>query len=135
MSSISEQMKSASLITQQMVREAMQEAKTDPAQLQHLQTVVDQSGVEQKFEDKGQLDLLIQFVLEYNCDRFVIEPNTQNAKPRAPIVNEARITKVENLKQTIDTTPPPPSPPPGRWRDPLNLTGTAEAGSKVELDR
>lgn len=133
MPSIADQMKSATVITRDMVRQAMQEAQTDPTQLNTLQQIVDQGGAVQKFEDPEGYEQLFQFCLEYQQDKFVLQPNTQNAKPKQAVITEARISKVVDEKRTVDLTPPPPPPPVGRGRDPLNITGQAEAGAKVEF--
>src|ERR1041384_1033161 len=94
MPGIADQLKSAPIITQQMVRQAMQEVQTDPTQFQKLQECVDQQGAVAKFEDEGQYRQLLQFVLDYGADKFVLTPNTQSAQPRQATITEARITKV-----------------------------------------
>lgn len=131
MPSIADQMKSCSVITRDMVRQAMQEAQSDPTQLTTLQGIVDQGGAVQQFEDPEGYEQLFQFCLDYQADKFVLRPNTENARPKQAVITEARITKVVDEKRTIDLTPPPPPPPVGRGRDPLNITGQAEAGAKV----
>lgn len=133
MPSIADQMKSASIITRDMVRQAMQEAQTDPTQLNTLQQIVDQGGAVQKFEDEAQYEALFQFCLDYQQDKFVLKPNTENARPKQAVITEARISKVVDEKRTHELNPPPPPPPVGRGRDPLNITGQAEAGAKVEF--
>ncbi|MFH1808345.1 MAG: Ig-like domain-containing protein [Pseudomonadota bacterium] len=123
-------MQTAQVITGKMVREAMQEAKGDATQMKALQEVCDKCHG--KFDDVRAFDKLVNFVQQYYQDCFEFKPNTSNPTASPARVTEARITKLQVVERTIDTTPPPPAPP-GRYRDPLNITGHAEAGAKVEF--
>lgn len=121
---------SAQTISGRMVRDAMQEATGDAGKMEQLQKVCDTCA--DKFEDLQQYDVLVVFVQQYYKDRFEFRPNTDNPAALPPRVDEARITKVVKSERTIDTTPPPPAPR-GWYRDPLDITGHAEAGAKVEF--
>ncbi len=113
-----------------LVQQAMQEARTDKNAHAQLQQLVDQRPAD--FEDPALLDTCHQLLAELSKDTFQIVPNRQTAAPGKPEVLEARITKVVDKEQRVDITPPPP-PPPAYFRDPLNVTGKATAGSKVEF--
>lgn len=113
-----------------LVQQAMQEAQTDPAAQQKLQQLVDQRAGD--FESPALCDVVQQFLLGLTKDTFEIVANRAAGVPGRPEVLEARITKVKDEKVRVDLTPPPPAPPSYR-RDPLNVTGKAPAGSKVEF--
>jgi hypothetical protein len=113
-----------------LVQQAMQEAQTDPAAQQKLQQLVDQRAGD--FESPALCDVVQQFLQGLSKDKFEIVANRQAGIPGRPEVLEARITKVKDQKVRVDLTPPPPAPPSWR-RDPLNVTGKAPAGSKVEF--
>lgn len=128
--SVIQQMQSASQITGRMVRQAMQEAQGDATQMKALEGICDKGLA--AFDDVRTFDALLGFVQQYYQDRFEVRPNADNPAAKQALVTEARITKVVNTERTIDTTPPPPAPP-RTWRDPLNISGSAEAGAKVEF--
>ncbi len=113
-----------------LVQQAMQEARTDPKAQAQLQQLVDQRPAD--FEDPSQVDHCHQLLTELSKDTFQIVPNRQTGALGKPEVLEARITKVKDERRRVDITPPPPSPPSYR-RDPLNVTGTAPAGTKVDF--
>ena len=113
-----------------LVQQAMQEARTDPKAQAQLQQLVDQRPAD--FEDAAQVDHCHQLLAELSKDTFQIVPNRQTGALGKPEVLEARITKVKDEARRVDITPPPPAPPVYR-QDPLNVTGHAPAGSKVEL--
>ena len=121
---------SAQAISGRMVRDAMQEAQGDATKMGQLQKVCDTCA--DKFEDLQQYDVLVVFVQQYYKDRFEFRANTDNPAALPARVDEARITKVVKREYTVDTTPPPPAPR-GWYRDPLDITGHAEAGAKVEF--
>jgi len=74
-----------------------------------------------------------QFIQDWACDKFELRPNTDNRIPQKPTISEARITKVQDQVVDVVTTPPAPPVSPGRYRDPLHITGVAEPGAKVEV--
>lgn len=124
------QLQTASQITGRMVRQAMQEAKDDPAQMKALQKVCNERP--ESFADVRTFDELLGFVQQYYQDRFEVRPNALDPAAKPAQVTEARITRVVEQERTIDRTPPP-APPRRGWVDPLNISGHAEAGAKVEL--
>ena len=77
-------------------------------------------------------DQFVGFVITYYKDVFVIKNNSDDPAPRKPTIDEARITKVTDVTREV-VRRPPNTISPGRFRDPLNLTGSAEAGSKVKF--
>ncbi|HEY1101340.1 MAG TPA: Ig-like domain-containing protein, partial [Myxococcota bacterium] len=127
-----DQLQSASLVSQALCRQALAEARADPAKMPALQQAFD-TKQEQHFEKPEQYDQLLQFIQAWQSDTFELRPNTDNRLPRRPTVTEARITKVEEHKQLVEMNPPAPPVNPGRYRDPLHITGVAEPGSKVEV--
>ena len=129
MSAISK-MQTAQQITGRMVRDAMQEVQQDGSKMQALQEVVDSRP--DAFQDVRAFDEVCVFIQQYYQDQFELRPVTDNPTALPARVDEARITKVTEQDITIDRTPPPP-PPPRNYRDPLNITGHAEAGAKVEF--
>lgn len=113
-----------------LVQQAMQEARANPTVQQQLQQLVDQRAAD--FEDPGQVDHVHQLLAELCKDTFEVVPNRQAGAVGKPEVLEARITKVKDEAHRVDITPPPP-PPPSYFRDPLNVTGKAPAGTVVEF--
>jgi hypothetical protein len=120
----------ATLITARLVRDGMREAQGDPAKMEQLQTICETK--QSAFQDIRQFDKLNDFVQGYYQDQFDFTANTSNPMAQPARVTEARITKVTDTERNIDVRPP--APPPRSWyRDPLNITGHAEAGAKVEF--
>lgn len=113
-----------------LVKQAMQEARTDPKAREQLQQLVEQRAGD--FEETAQVDHVLQLLTELSKDKFEIVPNRQSGSVGTVEVLEARITKVKDEKVRVDITPPPP-PPPSYRRDPLNMTGKAPANSVVEF--
>lgn len=127
-----DQLKSASLVTQSLARQAILEAKTDPTKMQALQQAFE-AKQEVQFEKPEQFDQIQQFVQDWACDKFELRPNTDNRLPQRATITEARITKVTDQTREVVTTPPAPPVNPGRYRDPLHITGVAESGATVEV--
>lgn len=126
------QLKSATLVTQSLVRQAILEAKQDPAQMSVLQEALD-CKCSDEFESEHQFHMLQQMVQDWACDRFELRPNTDNRVPARATITEARITKVQEHKQEVVINPPAEPVNPGRYRDPLHITGQAEPGATVEV--
>ena len=127
-----DQLKSASVVSQSLCRQALAEARADPARMPALQQAFD-TKQETHFEKPEQYDLLLQFIQDWQCDKFELRPNTDNRIPQRPSVTEARITKVQDVTRDVVTNPPAPPVNPGRYRDPLHITGAAEPGAKVNI--
>lgn len=125
-------LKSASLVTQSMVRQALLEAKTDPTKMPALQEAFEakQQG---QFEKPDQFLQVQQFVQDWACDKFELRANTDNRLPKPATITEARITKVQDVAREVVMNPPAPPVNPGRYRDPLHITGVAEPGATVEV--
>jgi hypothetical protein len=124
------QLNTAQQITGKMVRDAIKEAKTDPTQMDALQQVCDDRP--DAFADVRAYDQLVGFLQQYYQDSFEFRDSNDNPAARMAQITEARITKVVEREQTVNMNPP--APPRRRpWRDPLNITGHAEAGAKVEF--
>ena len=126
------QLKSASVVTQSLVRQAMLEAKSDPTKMSALQEAFE-GKAEAQFEKVDQFDQMQQFIQNWACDKFELRPNTANRIPQRPTITEARITKVDDVVREVINRPPAPPVNPGRYRDPLHITGVAEPGAKVEI--
>ena len=112
-----------------LVEQTMQGIQGNPAEQDRFQQIVEQRAGD--FEDLGCYAEALQYVKQYQQDCMQVVPGYQSTIGTLEAL-EARITKVQDVKRTIDITPPPP-PPPVRYRDPLNIAGKAPVGAQIEF--
>jgi hypothetical protein len=109
----------------------MREADGDATKMGQLRDICETR--QDAFQDVRQFDKLNDFVQGYYQDRFDFTSNTSNPIAQPARITEARITKVTDREVTRDVRTTPAVPPRSWYRDPLNITGHAEAGATVEF--